>query len=174
MRRYGATLLLLMFLDALVASSQVPNPDELAGTYEVLICRGGCADWDTSRAHVRGRFVLVESSLPQKPQDPFRINGIPNGCFVLSHVLERRDSYAGMWTDGFFHWQRASSGNAISFPIYVGVDAGYDLTLWPVSGGFRGVGHSWGVGVAEIHFPDDSAAARRIGPPEVVLCGTVR
>ena len=160
------TLIALLAL-TLTADSQVPSP---AGSYNLLICRGGCGNFDSTRAYIRGGLVLSDSILPQVRNAPFFLSNKPNGCFVLRILQERGDSYAGIIPVGPVYWKRAIGNDTIGFPIYRSPDAGYELSLVVSPRGLEGIGNSWGAGVVEIHAPDDSILAVRIGQPDSRLC----
>lgn len=182
----GAVLVLAL---SVVVWTPVQAP--LAGTYELLICRSGCGLRDRSRAYVRGTLVITAHPVPfdSFPELGRRrllrsymfygppllrgghSDGIPNpnGCFVLTSVAVRQDSYVGIERVGALLWQFDSAGG-IYFPLYRSPDAGYGVTLHVTGDVLNGSGVSWGAGVTAIHSPPDSIIAWRIGPPALARC----
>ncbi|HET7584742.1 MAG TPA: hypothetical protein VFK13_07540 [Gemmatimonadaceae bacterium] len=152
------------------------TPVALAGTYSVRICRGSCSSDDTTADLRRGVLVLTAQPIdltgqPDSVQwlmEDFRPDPI-NGCYVLRYVRDDPPTYAGGSVGGT-QWELDSSGTSVFFSLYRSPDAGYLVEAIGTRSGLRGRGTSWGVGIAEVHFPDDSVVATRIGPPDVSTC----
>lgn len=163
-------LLRILPLAALLACSLGQEPafhGNVPGTYEILVCRGGCGRGDVEHAYVRGTVILTASQLGDA--GTYALGwGPPNGCFELQQVQDLGDSYAGIIVAGFIHWTQ--QGDTIRFPIYQSPDAGYDIELSRSDSGLIGWGNSWGAGVVEIHAPRDSIWTRRMGPPDPTQC----
>ncbi|SRR6266576_669736 len=155
------------FVTASLGLQRFVEMPPLTGTYEFLICRGGCGSGDSSRAYIHGTLVLAESNL--RGFGRYALGwGQPNGCFDLRQLQELGDSYAGIMKHNVIHW--VQRGDTARFPIYRSPDAGYDLELTRSPSGLSGWGNSWGAGVTEIHAPRDSVWTRRIGDSDQQRC----
>jgi hypothetical protein len=141
-----------------------------AGTYDVLLCSEPCIRADSANALAKG--VVVLNSVPIRfAHDLFNPN--PNGCFRFSRS-PKLQSYAVLMNAGYTGWRLSGGGDSITFDTYRSPDAGHDIQAILTDTGFRGVGHSWGAGVAEIYEPDEYVIAYRTGPPHLNKCPFVR
>lgn len=168
-------------LAACVATSVSPArnvPREVAGTYEVAVCRSApCAPADSASAYASFTVVLYDSiaaarlDMPRASQ-----SAVPaTGCFVRGQ--RRRDppdSYAGMSGREYIVWT-ADSG-AVGFALFQSPHAGYVVRLRPTVGGLAGTGTSYGFELFEPRriFPRDTVVAIRVGPPDRLYCHAPR
>jgi len=165
-------VLALAVSTAMCGRSQAPpSLGRVEGTYELLICRGGCGGGDTSRAYIRGTLTLTDSTLLGVHQYALG-SGPANGCFDLRRLHELNDSYAGITRDHVIHW--IQDGDTLEFPIYESPDAAYDIELTRAASGLHGWGSSSGVGMAEIHAPKDSVWLQRVADADPRRCVSLR
>jgi hypothetical protein len=179
-------ILLLLVAEVLALAPKLRAPQRpFEGTYRLLVCRGGCGNRDSSRAYVQGILVFTDSTfgidrLPAEARrrlefsymfmgDARSHDNNPNGCFVLKPRKRLGDSYLAIETVGLLKWRRTTTG-MVSFDLYHSPDAGYSVTLAQTAANLAGSGTSWGAGVVEIHAPDDSIVAWRLGPSTLTPC----
>lgn len=168
MHHTDRTLFLASLLLPSLSHSALPTTNA-PGTYEIIVCKEGCAFSDMRNVFVKGTVVLdgrrfptgdvrqIESSFIG-PNEEFR------ACFSLT-VLRNADSYAAFGGAGPTSW-RMTDG-AIEFLTFRSPDAGYSVNVTMNGGGFAGTGISWGVGAADSHFTNDIVIGKRIGPPDL-------
>lgn len=145
----------------------------LAGTYRVSICRGPCEPDDTTRALAWGVLVLSERPIdPRRLPDTRKIDedgDAPyNACFTLVQAVDA-PTLAGVEPAALTHWEH-DRRDTIEVLLFRSPDSGYYADLRATPDGLRGRGHSWGIDMGPVQFPDDSLAARRIGPPDPSRC----
>jgi hypothetical protein len=163
-----------------VTSALRTSAQDHAGTYEVAICAGTCAD----RVSVRGTLVLENdqyalAEVPEPAQSYFRrrtfilsvvrAREMPNACFVLERAPDAA-TYAGISRVGLTRWERDAATDSVSLPVFNSPDAGYVIRFVRTNGGFTGRGRSSGVGDWHVPLLDDVIEARRIGPPDRSIC----
>lgn len=122
---------------------------DLAGTYELLICKRAC-----SFAHRRDVFatailVLYDSAIPQKEVDRIEPTYLydplkANACYAVKRNVEAQ-SYASASEVGVSSWRR--SERTIQFLLFHSPDAGYSVELKRTGDLLIGTGRSWGVGM---------------------------
>lgn len=149
----------------------------IAGTYEILICRGVCASSNDANVLVKGHVVLFAGGLDDatvKRLDPSYYPSTPherpNGCYELVRAQKvDRAGYAGISPFGITGWYYRE--DAVAFGLYHSPDAGYEAIVKPTSGGLSGHGTSWGAGAAAPTEPDiQTVLARRVGDSDVRSC----
>jgi hypothetical protein len=147
----------------------------IAGTYEILICRGRCSFAKQTNAIDKGRLVLFANKLQPSDLQRFdenrfnHIHGEPiNGCFTLDHVGNPAD-YAAVEKLGVTSWSK--QGSQYHFSLFHSPDAGYEVSVKPTNSGLAGTGSFWGVGVAAPRVPiTETVIARRTGNADLSKC----
>ncbi len=99
-----------------------------------------------------------------------RHDGMGNGWFELRSTGPEVKSYAGITPGGLLHWKRAAGADSASFALYRSPDAGYEVSVRATPTGFRGEGHSWGAGAAEVGYPEEIVVGDYMGPPQAERC----
>lgn len=163
-----------------------PHPSssspELAGTYEIRVCRGACGSPEAAVA--RGHLVLEAEPFPMSDvPEPARSyierselillisdDAItdPNSCFVLERPRGAQ-SYAGISPVGFTRWKPDTAAD-LRVRFFHSPDAGYVARLSVGGDQIHGRGRSWGFGTGDPPMPDDTVVGRRIGPPDRARC----
>jgi hypothetical protein len=153
-----------------------PCEGDVAGSYDLLVCKGACDFSSPKNVLVRG-FVILEAEefSTSEIMEPIRqVFGFgysfaqdPRGCFVLE-TLEQNRTYAGIIPIGFTAW--SWQDRSITFELYASPDAFYTTWVKLTKEGFSGQGASSGVGAAAPGWSPDIVIGRRIGPPERMKC----
>ena len=160
------------------ASAAEPTETQLAGTYQVIICRGPCSFASVKNAVVEGVFVLladrIERSEGQKLDvgfQPVLSGGKANGCYLLRRLANRDYAgYANTRGPALTVWSQRNDG--LHLALFRSTDAGYEVVLRGDTGALSGTGQSWGAGVAApADKTVDQVIARRVGPAEIGTCG---
>ena len=174
----GTTIVTAIFLAACAGTAPSPaasTPRELAGTYELAVCRGEqCRPSDSATAYASFTVVIYDSLAAARidmPRASYEV-AAATGCFVRGH---RRnvvpDSYAGISLREYFVW-KSDSGGAVVFPLFRSPDAGYVVRLRSSATGLAGTGRSYGIdfpGPPRV-YPRDRVVAVRVGPPDRLYC----
>lgn len=146
----------------------------VAGSYEILICKGSCPAAGDRDVWVKGRLVLFPANLRQpelaRVHVSSHMHGIPNGCFGLKKLPGRSYvGYAGIEEAGTTEW--SIEGDQLHFALYHSPDAGYRVTVQRTTTGFDGTGQSWGVGMgAPKDSTLDKVVLRRTGAADLRQC----
>ena len=167
---------------ASAATSQDRSPESLAGTYELVICRGACDPRRPESVRASGTLVLEPASFPLATlPEPGRsyilqhrrrllIRGAavadPNACFVLRGASRDR-SLVGSTPVGFTTWSLDPGAGRIRIKIAQSAETSYVLSLLPEGGRLAGRGRE---PAAAQDAPADSVWARRLGPPDRAVC----
>jgi len=93
-----------------------------------------------------------------------------NGCYALLRSTPEPQTYAGGVGAGTTRWDRDSGSDAISFTLYRSPDTRHVVHARITGYTLHGFGESTGAGVAEVHWPNDTIVAVRIGPPDYTAC----
>jgi hypothetical protein len=156
--------LVLVLTVAVVQPARAQTP-HAAGTYAVLFCRSTCGSADSGQALAKGLLVLDSSELRGRAW-----GRTINGCFEFRRSRQLR-SYAVLSPRGYTSW--SNTGDTVRFITYLSPDAGHEVVALASDTGFVGTGHSWGVGAAAIHEPDEFVIGARIGPADRERCPIV-
>jgi hypothetical protein len=174
----GRTLLVACMTSSLLGTGSLADsgPDDVPGTYNLLVCKGPCSFGAPTNVVVKGVLVLTAGAfkpktLNQHADVPFEraygIGGDPNGCFVLE-VVKDNQTYAGLIEFGMTLWRPHSA--QVQFELYTSPDAGHFSIVTMTTDGFQGTGGSSGGGATAAEFPPDNLVAKRVGPGDVTSC----
>lgn len=149
--------------------------DAIAGTYDILICKGACSFDEQANVVVKGQIVLFADVLGKSDLKRFDENrffnhhGEPiNGCFTL-HSVAKSSTYAGIEKIGVTSWSRYRQ--QYSFSLFHSPDASYPVTVERTMVGFSGTGASWGGGLGPPEDPiKETVVARRTGDAAITNC----
>jgi len=177
MRKQLFAVICLLPLAILVRVASAGSPgDAVAGTYDILICKGTCSFSELANVIVKGRLVLFADKLEKVDLNRFDENrlshhypGEPiNGCFSLQTVAAN-STYAGLEKIGLTSW--TLQDNQYLFSLGRSVDAGYQASVARTMIGLDGTGSSWGAGVAAPKNPGkEIVVARRTGDANISNC----
>lgn len=160
------------------ASPAESNGEDLAGTYQVMICRGPCSFASVGNAVIEGSVVLLanemqpsEASKLDPSFKPFLSGGNANGCYVLRRLSNiGYVGYANTRGSALTVWSQTTGDLHLS--LFRSPDAGYEVVLRGDARALSGTGQSWGAGVAAPSDKTmDHVIARRIGTAEIRACG---
>ena len=149
------------------------NASEVAGTYELLVCKTACSFADPDAAFAKGIVVLFDKAMTPKEierVDPSHFvwpNEVVRACFAGQN-FKGADSFAFGERVGATHW--SLQGKLLNFELLRSVDAGYEVDVERDGRNLVGKGTSWGAGVAAPGFSSDIVVGRRIGPPDISAC----
>jgi hypothetical protein len=160
----GLRLLCVMAVLAGAAQSAVSKDRGVAGTYDLLICKGPCSF--TARGNVlwAGTIVLFDRAMKRK--DVERIDSTylhlkydkANACYVLSYP-----------NGGVTAWML--DGKTLSFILMRSKDSWYSVRVERKGDLLSGVGNAWSAGVAPPPgFVPDTIVGRRRGPADIGAC----
>ena len=147
----------------------------IAGTYDILVCKGPCTFERQAKVVVKGRLILFATALAKADLQRFDENRFShlhgeaiNGCFTLAPPGET-SSYSGIDNIGLTSWSRENGH--YRFSLYHSPDAGYEVTVKSTRLGLAGTGTFWGVGVAAPNPPStEIVIARRTGGADISHC----
>ena len=146
---------------------------DVAGSYEILVCKTGCAFGDSQAPAALGTVVLFDAPLSTSDVvdiDPFHF-GTPDetlrACFS-GMQYENAETLAFGSKRGVSGWEYKH--NQLTFQLLRSIDAGYEATLQREGELLRGTGTSWGAGEAAPGYRPDVIVARRVGPPDISWC----
>lgn len=159
----------------------MPRVQEVAGTYDVMMCRGSC-EGEAAQVLARGRMVIESQpysveDMPSPARDYFKkypdrllnvdAEGAPNLCFAMRKMAP--GTLAASGRVAVTRWTRGS-GDTLLVRLYHSPDAGYDARFSLRAGMIAGTGESWGPWDESENSPPDVIAGRRIGPVDRGLC----
>lgn len=161
-------LLALMVLSSAPLSA-VGKDRAVAGTYDLLICKGPCSF--AERGNVLRTAVIVLFDRPMSPKDVQRIDSPyfssrydkANACYVLTYP-NRKVSGATAWM---------LDRTTLSFTLMRSKekDSWYSVRVERKGDFLSGVGNFWSAGVAPpSDFVPDTVVARRRGLADISAC----
>jgi len=177
----------LLAIVALCGTAHLANAspaDEVAGTYELLICKNACSFSDPQNAFTRATVVLHDRPLTREerelidpdyrppdrastPVPPRPLEFQLRGCFSLKH-LAKAQSFVQIKTTGATPWQ--FKDGTLRFELYRSPDAAYLVELERKGGLLVGRGVSFGAGVANPGYSHDVVVGRRLKGADTSLC----
>ena len=160
---------------ALQTTRAAGTPATIAGTYDILVCKGPCSFERQAKVIIKGRLILFATALAKADLQRFDENRFShlhgeaiNGCFTLD-TLGATSSYAGIEKIGLTSWSKEDGH--YRFSLYHSPDAGYEVTVKPTRLGLAGTGTSWGAGAAAPDSPStEIVIARRTGGADISRC----
>lgn len=165
---------LLVGATAAAQAADLGRVGPIAGTYELIICKGTCSFSDSRNVFATVVVVLFEDVMAQEDVeriDPSYHSDPPNTCFVIKRKVNAQ-SYAGIKDKGVSPW--LLRGDAIEFDLFHSPDAGYAVEIERRGNLLTGTGRSWGAGMGAPppEYTPDIVVGRRVGPPNVSSCAT--
>jgi hypothetical protein len=160
-------LLSLLILTCSAAQSARSKDRAIAGTYELIICKGQCSF--TERGNVLRTAIIVFFDRVMKRQDVERIDSTyhdfkydpAKACYILTNP-NRQTSGVTSWT---------LNGKTLSFSLMRSPDSWYSVRVERNGDLLKGVGNFWSAGVAPpAGFVPDTIVGRRRGPADVAAC----
>jgi len=160
-------LLLIVVVSGAAQSAEAGRDQGVAGTYELLICRGRCSF--TERGHVLRTAVIVLFDRAMKRTDVEQIDPAylefrydkPKACYVLTYP-KRQSSGVTAWL---------LDRKTLSFTLVRSKDSWYSVRVERNGDLLSGVGNFWSAGVAPPPgFTPDTIVGRRRGPPDIAAC----
>lgn len=162
---------LALFFAAVVSgaaqSAEASKDQGVAGTYELLICKGRCSF--TERGNVLRTAVIVLFGRAMKRKDvetldpaylDFRYDKA-KACYVLTYP-NRQSSGVTAWL---------LDRKTLSFTLVRSKDSWYSVRVERKGDLLSGVGNFWSAGVAPPPgFTPDTVVGRRRGPPDIAAC----
>ena len=82
-------LLAITVISGSVQSAEPNKKGEVAGTYELIICKSACSFSDPTNVFARAILVLLDQAMTKKDADridpfyPVPPEELPNGCYFL-------------------------------------------------------------------------------------------
>jgi hypothetical protein len=151
------------------AAQPVKGKDRaIAGTYDLLICKGSPCSF-AERANVLRTAVIVLFDRALNRKDIARIDSTYHdfkydpvkACFLLV--------YPNRQTSGVMSW--TLSGQTLSFSLVRSPDSWYSVRVERKGDVLSGVGNFWSAGVAPPPgFIPDTVVGRRRGPADLSAC----
>jgi hypothetical protein len=165
------------FLTAANAQSDdLSKARQVAGTYELLICKSTCSFSNQRNAFARAVVVLFDQPIARKPyiaRQPYAIDPSLKACYLVKRNA-KAESYAGIQETGMTSW--LLRGHTIQFDLYRSPDARYMVEVERTGDLLVGTGRSWGVGMGAPapEYTPDRVVGRRVRPPDVSACTPVK
>ena len=150
----------------------------VAGTYELLACKGACSFAKPETAFAKGMVVLFNDVMSKKEVervDPFH-SGPPDekirACFTGDN-LKGGESFIFTQRTGVSSW--SLKGKKLEFSLLFAIDAGYDVEASREGDVFSGKGVSWSAPEPPGQgYGPDSIVGRRKGPPNISACASAQ
>ena len=165
MNKLFALLALIVLSSA--AQSAVGKDRAVAGTYDLLICKGPCSFAERGNVLRTAVIVLFDRTMSRK--DLERIDSTypglrydkPNACYVLTYP-NRKVSGATAWM---------LDRTTLSFTLMRSKESWYSVRVERKGDSLSGVGNFWSAGVAPpSDFVPDTVVARRRGLADISAC----
>lgn len=163
-----ALFLLLAMIAMSAAAHAAENKDRgVAGTYDLLICKGECSF--TERRNVLRTAVIVLFDRAMRRDDVARIDSTyldfrydkAKACYLLN--------YPNRQASGVTAWML--DRHTLSFTLMHSPDSWYSVRVERKGDLLSGVGNFWSAGVAPPpDFIPDTIVGRRRGPADVAAC----
>lgn len=165
--KLALSLLLAMIVVSAAARAAENKNRAVAGTYDLLICKGTCSF--TERRNVLRTAVIVLFDRAMRRDDVARIDSTyldfrydkAKACYVLS--------YPNRQASGVTAWMLDK--HTLSFTLMHSPDSWYTVRVERKGDMLSGVGNVWSAGVAPPpDFVPDTIVGRRRGPADISLC----
>ena len=171
MRKQLFAVICLLPLAILVRVASAGSPgDAVAGTYDILICKGTCSFSELANVIVKGRLVLFADKLEKVDLNRFDENRLSHhypgdsiyGCFSLQTVAAN-STYAGLEKIGLTSW--TLQDNQYLFSLGRSVDAGYQASVARTIVGATAVSAIRALAIEE---PSGSSVTRAAAPTTAI------
>ena len=162
--------LLAMTVMGGAAQSAVAKDRGVAGTYELLICKGACSF--AERGNVVRTAVIVVFGRGMKRKDVERIDssyldfryGEANACYMLTYP-DRQRAGVTSWT---------LDRQTLAFSLMHSPDSWYSVRVERKGDLLKGLGNFWSAGVAPPPgYTPDTIVGKRRGPADISECAKV-
>jgi len=157
--------MLVLAVTAGAAQSAASKDRGIAGTYELLICKGPCAFSERGNVLRTGVIVLFDRAMKRKDVDridsayhDFK-NDPPKACYTLT--------YPNRQTSGVTSW--TLEGKTLSFTLMRSKDSLYSVRVERKGDLLSGVGNFWSAAPPPGFIPD-TIVGRRLGPADIAAC----
>jgi hypothetical protein len=160
-------LLLAIVISAAARAAQTKDRG-VAGTYDLLICKGECSF--TERRNVLRTAVIVLFDRAMRREDVARIDpayvdsrqGKARACYLLNYPNRQAAAGVSAWM---------LDRHTLSFTLVHSPDSWYSVRVERNGDLLSGVGNFWSAGVAPPpDFIPDTVVGRRRGPADVAAC----
>jgi hypothetical protein len=160
-------LLTLAVVGGAAQSAGVSKDRGVAGTYELLICKGPCSF--TERGNVLRTAVIVLFDRAMRRNDVARIDSTyldfrydnAKACYLLTYPNRRASGVTAWMLDR----------KTLSFTLMHSPDSWYSVRVERKGDLLSGVGNFWSAGVAPPpNFIPDTIVGRRRGPADISAC----
>lgn len=160
-------LLALIALSGAAQAAGKPKDHGVAGTYELLVCKGECSFTDGGNVLRTAVIVLFDRAMKRK--DTERVNSTyqdlksneVRACYTLTYP-DRRVSGVTAWS---------LDRKTLSFTLVHSKDSWYSIRVERNGDLLKGVGNFWSAGVAPPPgFVPDTIVGRRRGPADITAC----
>lgn len=171
----------LFVLGAGVLPRALATQEDVAGTYELVVCRSACEPADVEGQAERIRLSLYAEPLfttgPLAGRRPERYEMFPhlwdtperaNACFSMAYDPE--GTFIGIDPRAITAWSADTAGT-LAFSLYRSPDAGSEVNVRRTADGLVGEVRDWSVMGARASSRSLYVAARRVGPPDPRVCG---
>jgi hypothetical protein len=163
-----ALFLLLAMSVMSTAARAAQNKDRgVAGTYDLLICKGKCSFTERSNVLRTGVIVLFDRAM--KRNDVARIDPTyldfrydeAKACYLLIYPTRQASGVTAWLLDR----------HTLSFTLMHSPDSWYSVRVERQGDLLSGVGNLWSAGVAPPpDFVPDTVVGRRRGPADISMC----
>jgi hypothetical protein len=174
MKISAVVLLAVTVVACVVQPARVDSDSEIAGTYELIICKTACSFSNRDNVIAKADIVFLDHMMSL--EEAQHINPLynadtrdSNACYTVERSDEAK-TYAGVRKTDTSRW--LISGNTIKFDLFRSPDAGYAAEVKRTGSSLLGTGESWGVGMGAPpkDYGPDIIVGRRVGPPDISVC----
>jgi hypothetical protein len=155
-------------------SAHADTVSQVAGTYEIIICKRACSFSDRENVIATAALVLFDHVMTLEEWSRIDPNynydtRDSNACYTVSRK-DGAQTYAGVSKKGISPW--VLNGDTIEFNLFRSPDAGYSVEVNQTGNLLAGTGKSWGAGMGAPpkEYGPDIIVARRLGPPNISAC----
>jgi len=167
-------LLAMMLVGCSAQSADVKEDRGVAGTYELIICKGECSFSKPKNVIATAVVVLFDRMMTLKdmarigPDYHYYTHDV-NACYAVK-LKAPAQSYAGVNRIGITPW--VLDGHTIRFDLFHSPDAGYAVEVVRTGDVLAGTGTSWGAGMGAPppEYTPDTIVGRRVGPADISKC----
>jgi hypothetical protein len=177
MKRSTLSVLAIAAFSFAMQTGGASKDRKIAGTYELIICKGACSFANRANAFATAVVVLFDDVMARADREriaPFYNYDASDvrACYAVDRKVQA-PSYVGINNKiGVSPWKL--DGNTIQFELFHSPDAGYAVVVNRTGHLLTGTGRSWGAGMgAPPHdYGPDTIVGRRLGPPDMAACAS--